>query len=66
MITVHVRLELSEQEPDREKIANLLKEIAEDIDQNTYERATWKSGEATLHYAIRPGPPPEDLNLMLS
>ena len=60
MITVHVRLELPEKEPDREKIANLLKAVADDIHQNTYERATWKAEGAMLQYAIKAGQPPED------
>ena len=66
MTTVHVRLVFEDEaSPERGQIAELLQEVAQDIKQNSYERATWQSGEVTLHYAIRPGPPPDDLNIML-
>lgn len=66
MTTVFVRVEFEEEQtPERQQIAELLQEVADDIAKHSYERATWKNGAVTLHYAIRPGAPPEDSTIML-
>jgi hypothetical protein len=66
MTTVFIRLEFEEEQtPEREQIAELLQEVAHDIANHSYERATWKNGAVTLHYAIRPGTPPEDNTITL-
>jgi len=39
--------------------------VADDIHQNTYERATWKADGAMLQYAIKSGQPPEESGTLL-